>query len=243
MEVCIVVSENKYLLQLQGVDLKIDNLKNELENLTIRETVQSLKKSIIQLEQNRQKSQDLLEDIGRDVKKVEDELALINDKLEKEEKKLYSGTITNPKELGGIEAEVKSLKRKSDDLETTLLEKMDNSDTNKSLFKDFEKRLNEENKQLKVASKKLEEEENKLSTSIEKEESDKQDYIKKIDSDNIELYQKLRDEKKGLAVVEMIENICQGCHVELPAGEADKIYNSQEYFRCPNCRRILIGRS
>ncbi len=68
------------------------------------------------------------------------------------------------------------------------------------------------------------------------------EYKEEIEIETIDLYEKLRGEKGGLAVVEMINQMCQGCHVEVPPAQADKVSSGEEYSRCPNCRRILISR-
>ena len=47
--------------------------------------------------------------------------------------------------------------------------------------------------------------------------------LAEIEPDVLELYEDLRNQKKGMGVAALVDGVCQGCHEQLSAMELDKI--------------------
>jgi predicted nucleic acid-binding Zn-ribbon protein len=65
-----------------------------------------------------------LGDVGGRQKRLEDELAIVEEKIVEVDRQLYSGTVTSPRELQALQADVESLKRHRSSFEDDLLEAM-----------------------------------------------------------------------------------------------------------------------
>jgi uncharacterized protein len=52
-------------------------------------------------------------------------------------------------------------------------------------------------------------------------------------------YMNLLKKCRGLAVAEVIKEICQGCHMNIPPQLFVRIKNEEDLFECPQCGRIL----
>lgn len=230
----------KELKDLQDVDSRIDSLESKKAGLPQAEEIEMLRAEQSQLELKLAELQNQLRDEEHKQKKMEGELDLISLKIEKEESKLYSGTIANPKELSSIQGEIKSLKKQKDEHETELLEELDVVDGAKENLEEIKAHLASNSEKLSA----LEAEFNKLFAEIEEEVAElrknRENILPAIPPDVLELYERLREDKQGVAVAELKDGVCRGCRMELPAEEVDKILHSDELWQCDNCKRILI---
>ncbi|RUM36416.1 MAG: hypothetical protein DSY50_02540 [Desulfobulbus sp.] len=52
-------------------------------------------------------------------------------------------------------------------------------------------------------------------------------------------YEKLLKKRNGLAVVEVIDGVCQGCFMAIPPQQFNEIRKGEQLFSCPTCQRIL----
>lgn len=234
------MAKYRELKDLQDIDSKVDRLEARRASLPQAEELEILREELRKLELERNGLEGRLREEEHKQKKMEGELELVSLKIEKEEKKLYSGTIASPKELSGIQEEIRSLKKQKDDQETELLEELDVVDELKHKVEEAESIIRENSQRLT----RLEEEYGKLLSEIKKEIAELRESREKITpqipDDVLALYEKLREEKRGIAVAELKDGTCQGCRMELPAEEVDKILHSDELWQCDYCKRILI---
>ena len=75
---------------------------------------------------------------------------------------------------------------------------------------------------------------------LARKEERKKDAVAPIDSDLMELYEKLRRIKEGVAIASFDHGVCGGCHMTLSPAEQDEAF-SQELPRCVHCRRLLVA--
>lgn len=228
------------LYRLQQLDRRMSSLREELEDHPVRRELTSLE------EEERTLSGELAElrreydEVKRRQEKAEAELRSVEEKLKKEEEKLYGGSVSNPKELRGLQAEVKSLRRKMDALETQAIEDMERLDELRGPLEAAEARHREISAQLENKRKALQTEEERIHGELSVLREEREKVREGIDPGLLEIYDKLLETKQGLAVVPVLEGVCQGCRVELPGKEYDRFLRSEGLFRCPNCRRILV---
>src|SRR4029079_16074431 len=57
---------------------------------------------------------------------------------------------------------------------------------------------------------------------------------------DLQVYERLRRAKAGLAVAEVREGLCAGCHVAVPAHVLRLARASEDFVMCPTCGRILF---
>lgn len=233
------MKEYKLLNDLQKLDIEIDELREKLTHLPEEAALKDFRERLKEQEEALKEKQTQLASKESVQKKVEGELELLDLKIKDEDDKLYSGTITNPKELKSIQQEVVLLRTKKDEIETDLLELLDEVDslreeTNRALsnFKELAKQVEEAGQKYKKVSKEIDQKLNCL-----KEESET--IAKSISDSLISIYKDIR-EKKKIAAVAIADGVCQGCFVELPAEEVDKMLQTDKLWRCPQCRRIII---
>jgi predicted nucleic acid-binding Zn-ribbon protein len=84
-------------------------------------------------------------------------------------------------------------------------------------------------------AKEVKELQNALSLLIESEQRTNQN----IDSDIIFKFERIIRSKHGRGIVAVKGNVCDGCHMILPAQFANKVRKGDEVVFCPYCSRIL----
>jgi predicted nucleic acid-binding Zn-ribbon protein len=63
--------------------------------------------------------------------------------------------------------------------------------------------------------------------------------IDRIDPELYSRYAALMKSARGLAVAEVIKEICQGCHMNIPPQLYVQIKSGEDIFECPQCGRLL----
>ena len=233
------MQEYECLGEIQILDNKADALAEQLRDLPEERAYEKAKRELKKAKGEQAGKENELASQKSIQKKLEDELESADLKIKHEDAKLYSGKIGSPKELKGIQEEVVLLKGKKDKMETDLLELLDSVDNLNSELAAVATRI----KELTAEVEEKEEAYKKVAKEIKDELQDlnarKEASAAKIPSTLLSLYEEIRQKKKQAAVA-ISEGICQGCFVELPAEELDKMLDSDRLWRCPQCRRILL---
>ncbi len=113
------------LLDLQGHDVSLDQLRHRRASLPERAELAGLAKRDVALDTAMAADSATLATVTGEQKRLEDEVARIVAKVTAEDKKLYSGTVSAPKELQAIQDEIKSLNRRRNALEDDILVQME----------------------------------------------------------------------------------------------------------------------
>jgi uncharacterized protein len=63
--------------------------------------------------------------------------------------------------------------------------------------------------------------------------------IKDIQENLLRKYDTLRERRKGLAVVNVVQGVCQGCFMSIPPQQYNLLLKGDKIFECPTCQRII----
>ncbi|MCL5985892.1 MAG: hypothetical protein M1371_04915 [Actinobacteria bacterium] len=234
------MSLNQDLILIQKMDIEIDRLGNNFNNLTQREQLSVLLREQEEDQAELDRTQQELHDRKQRSKKAEDQSSILEQKIKREENRLYSGTVSNPKELMGIKSETDDLKKQVDRLDTEILEQMEALDIlgekESSLLRVLEER--------KVEIGKLESEimqlESDIRSSILKLQEEVSNARGRISEDVLILYDRLRKEKGGRVVATIKDRVCSVCNMTLPFEKMEKMNDREQFYRCEFCRRIIV---
>jgi uncharacterized protein len=232
------MNQSSQLFQVQKIDTALDQTNARLHeinriiesDLSVH-TAQELVAGAMQRVQSTRRSLTLIEDA---VKAVEI-------KIQFSEASLYGGKIRNPKELQDLQTEITALKRRLSSLEDDQLEAM-------LAFEDAETQLAEANKNLNdvkaiFASQQasLLGEQSQLLKIAERLQAERNATVQSILPENIELYERLRKQKRGLAVVMIEDGACSGCGSSIRPAERQLARSPSQMLPCSSCGRILYA--
>jgi hypothetical protein len=51
-------------------------------------------------------------------------------------------------------------------------------------------------------------------------------------------YDTLRQHRNGLAVINVVDGVCQGCFMAVPPQRFNMLLKGDEIFACPTCQRL-----
>jgi len=223
------------LYQLQEVDLEIEADESALSRMLSQ---LGDNQAIVEAQAKLTSKQQRLDELKHRQHSAEWEVDDLVTKLTTAEEQLYSGRIKNPKELTSLQHEVNLLKAKRDQLESKVLEIMDQVDLAEadvvaanSGFKQLETEWHTKQQQLSADIAALKD---KLSGLKQK----RQLLSAEIDPQVVELYDKLR-KQRGQAVAKVEQGICRGCRISLPFSELQQV-RSGNLVQCSSCGRILF---
>jgi predicted nucleic acid-binding Zn-ribbon protein len=73
-----------------------------------------------------------------------------------------------------------------------------------------------------------------------KEQKERRDVLaKQLESSLLRLYNTLKEKRQGIGVVNVKDETCQGCFVNIPPQMFIEVQKTNALIRCPNCNRIL----
>lgn len=228
------------LLDLQKADLRVDELTSIRENLIEREEIKKINKRIKELRKEIENLYQEKHSTELDQKRINDEVSILTVKIKSEEEKLYSGRITNPKELEGINKEVISLKSKMDEKETKILELMEEIDENLKAIQLKEKELDGNLSEIKTKELNLTQREKEIDEEMSELTDRRNNLISHVDPEILKEYESLREEKGGRVVAVLEDGICNCCNMQLPSIKVDSMRDPNIFYHCNFCERILI---
>jgi hypothetical protein len=175
------------------------------------------------------------------LKQKEDDAAEKKRKIERIESTLYAGTIHNPKELQGLQAELDFLKRNLSSLEDQELQDMLALDVIQGEYTSVSEKYTEildrvvqENKDLVIEQGHLQKEAERLAV-------ERQATTQSIDDKHLLLYNEIREQRHGIAVTTISDNSCDSCGAVLTPAQQQSAHHSHQLFRCPSCGRFIYS--
>jgi predicted nucleic acid-binding Zn-ribbon protein len=230
------------LLDLQTEDSAIRRLRERRDRLPEATRLEDVNARVAELTADREIARRQSDEIARDQARIEGEIEIIDSKVGREEQRMYSGSVANPKELSSLQSEVEMLKRQRSQAEDSLLEVMVRRETADATLKHIE----DEHRQAEGLAAELTTEVTGLIAEIDSELSShnaaRDEIAPSISAQLLRTYEQIRDSKAGVGVAELVGGTCQGCHTKLPAVELERLERERGLQRCDNCRRILVIR-
>jgi len=228
------------LYKLQLLDNKISFLEKEMEKLKSDEELKTLKEDLNDSILKLKDLNDNLNGLEKEKRKLEDDLSIKNEKIKKNEQKLSSGTLTSTKEIISYQEEIVSIKKLNEEIENKIIEILIKIDDLNELIK----LENDKKDKINAHVNKLEDEINDKLSIIDqklKNYNDKRENIVvNIPQDLIVQYNDLKQKKGGLAIGILKDRLCTACNMEMSAGEANKMDDFNQIYKCPTCRRMII---
>ena len=223
------------LYQLQEVDLELESNEQAL-----RQKVSQLGESqkVVRVRTELSSQCQHLEELKRQQHSADWEIDDLTAKITILDRKLYDGSIRNPKELANLQHEVDGLKARRDQWEDKALEVMDQVElaevgvtTISSELKELEAEWHRQQQRLTIDIE-------QLKTTLSDLEHKRRLMLTKLDPQIVNLYEELR-RQKGTAVAKVDQGMCRGCRISLPTSELQQA-RSGSLVRCSSCGRILF---
>lgn len=233
-------SEQLSLLDIQSFDIQIATLKNKAAALPELAEITSATNKHNNARDLRIAAETELNDVSRELLRAEGDVEQIVTRIERDEKRLASGTGT-PKELEQTQHELGTLALRRKELEEVELEIMMRVDVIKERIAGHKSEEAEFTAQVADLNIRKENSLASINNQLDALVADRAATLPSISTELVALYEKIREDG-GIAAAVLAGNQCKGCNLPLNASDVQRInaLPQDEVARCEECRCILV---
>jgi predicted nucleic acid-binding Zn-ribbon protein len=228
------------LWELQEVDQSIEEISREIKQKDLVVKIKEKQKIINDIQLIIEKVEKEIDELEIKARKFEEDLLNLEAKKQAQEKKLYDGSCTNPKEL-------ESMKVKLDEIKEKIVQVEDQAITNMDILEDKVHIFNQEsgrfaelkrayNKDIKLYQKNKRELTDKMALA----ETKQAELLSMLEENLLSIYQRVQINFKNRGIARVENGICSGCRVEIPIMHLKNIKEGNNIYTCEQCGRILI---
>jgi predicted nucleic acid-binding Zn-ribbon protein len=223
------------LWELQKIDLDLkaieedrDRYPKEMKKLDERQ----------KLERERiHKEREKLESLEKERRQKEKHLIGEQEKIKRSEGRMAE--VKTNKEYQALLTEIETFKEAMGRVEEEILLIMDE-------IEEVKKQLSKREKEIALILEKVEAEKREIQEKMGRGEilwkeklERKESLSKQVESNLFKLYNMLREKRQGIGMVNVRNETCQGCYVNVPPQMFIEVQKNNALIRCPNCNRIL----
>jgi hypothetical protein len=234
-----VREDMKGLVEVQGIDSEIARKTAIIEG--IPKKVSSVEQPLHEARSLYEKTKQRYEAHVKKKKEKEGLLDEVNEKI----KKLRGRTseIKTNKEYQAHLKEIESGEKEQRGVEDEVLFLMEAVDTTQKELKRDDGKVKIEEEKIEAFKKKLEENVAEIEKDLDELKLQREQLVKGIEGELYHLYVQLLETKRGLAVVETRDEVCQGCSMNIPPQLFVEIKKNEKIIQCPQCNRILYWKA
>jgi len=213
------------IVRLKAVLKKVEKEKNKLNA--------QLKQFETALEENREtqlKTKAACKDIEREIQMIDERIVKSNEKLR---------MVKTNKEYQLFLREVDDNKKRKDGLETELLEYLDENEKIQEIVREAEKEYQLLKDKIEAEQKEIEKKSTDDKELLEEFLSQQKEIGKSLTPSLMNRFAKISKMNDGLAVVNVNNEVCLGCFMNIPPQLYIEVQRGNSLISCPQCSRIL----
>jgi uncharacterized protein len=226
------------LYRLQKIDSRRDHISSRLAEI---DKLLSENEVLRQARERAENAKQTLHQAHTQLKLLEDSVQSQQIKIEQNNAALYGGRIHNPKELKDLQDDIASLKRHLATLEDQQLDAMITMESMEAQSNSAQNDLQTVLAQTISSNSTLVGEQTSLRKELERMETEHQAVVTSISPDVLKQYERLRQQKRGLAVTTAKDASCDTCGATLTPAEWQIARSPGQMSFCPSCGRILYA--
>ncbi len=231
------------LLDLQAIDTALAQLDHRRRSLPELAELDALARELSSLEDQRLRAQVAVDDISRDVSRMERDVEQVRMRADRDRARLDVGT-GPAKELEALQHELATLTRRQSDLEDAELALMEQQEQAQGALDAVEARLGS----VRQTRADTEVRRDQALGQIDQDRAFRLDGRSKVatdlQADLLSLYERIR-ESTGMGAALLRAGRCEGCRLELSGSERAQLKGAppDEVVRHEECGRILVRTS
>ena len=230
-----ITDQIKVLVELQGIDFQIYDLRRQL-------AAQPAQAAALQSEHEKAaeavrgaESQHKALELKRNQKELE--LGEKENQIKKLQAQLFQ--VKTNKEYSALQKEIGGFKADQSVLEEEILKLMEEAEGLKRRFLLEKEALQAKEVKLKADIQRIDEETKRIESSIQQLQSGRGELLPRVDPKILSKYERILDRKSGVALVPVKKESCGGCHMVLPPQRINEIHMADRLMTCESCARIL----
>jgi len=227
----------KLLFSLQEFDLELDGLDVQISGVELELNARAL---VGEVESSLGVQVELLGEIQEAHKTQQIEAEDLRGRATLLEAQLYSGEITNPRDLSSLELETGNVKAQIDQKEIGLVELAVRADDLRRAVGELEEQLETSRAEWELRRSELTSQAASLSAEKDALNNRRNEFAASIDQSEMGHYEHLRQSKGGTAVAKVERGLCQACRLSLPTQHLQRVKSGKQTVLCSSCGRMLF---
>jgi predicted nucleic acid-binding Zn-ribbon protein len=230
------------LLDLQAKDLRLDQLAHRRRTRPELAEIEKLTASVSGFRDDLTRAETVVADLDRKVRRMESDVDQVRQRASRDQQRMDSGSVRNPKELESLQHEVATLARRQSELEDAALELMEEAESAQSVVAEATRRLAEATGSLADAERRRDQAHTEIDEQTGTLNAERGPLAAEIPDDLLALYERIRSTAGGIGAAMLRARRCEGCRLDLAGSDlaAVKAAAPDEVMRCEECRRILV---
>ena len=226
------------LLDLHDIDLQIDKLLDDRSSLPELEEYRVAHGEVDRLDAELAAAKEALTTADRSLNKTNGELEIAAEKAASEQNRLYAGGLS-ARDADYLRREVELLYKKVENYEEDVLQFMEDKESAELLVGELTEQLAEATERKDSLSTAIQDQWRVIDKEIGVKEERKKVAAELVDDYLMDIYDGLRERKKGRVVGRLEDGVCGACHLSLSPAEVARI-SKDDPPRCIHCRSILV---
>lgn len=229
------------LLDVQAIDTVLAQLAHRRRTLPEHAELDRLARFVSALEDERATAQAAVEDLDRDIARIERDVEQVRARKDRDQSRLDAGS-GPPRELEALMHELGTLSRRQSELEDSELELMEQREEAQAKLDDVERRLVQAREEHEVVERRRDETLAGIAKDEEFRRAGRGPLVTDLPADLVALYERIREQSGGIGAALLRSGRCNGCRIELSGSELATLRSADptEVIRHEECRRILI---
>jgi len=230
------------LLLVQERDILLDQLHHRREALPERAEVNARASELRTQEAARTDVRERHRVVLAEERRIDDEAQAVGERAAEVDQRMYSGTVTSPRELQAMQADIDMLRRRRSDLEDEELEVMEQREALDAELAALDASIDALWASVNDLQATIAAAEREIDGEIEREEHERAVLAKPIVESLLRDYERRRAQNRGAGAARLVGTTCQACHLTIPSTEAEHIRRAAgaEIAYCDNCSAILV---
>jgi hypothetical protein len=223
------------LLVIQDRDQKAKDLNSDLERMPIEKEQASLKlaklkEAVKSIEETIMENEVAMKNLELDINTRKDSIAKL---------KVQQFETRKNEEFTAMEHEIDRYSEEITQLEDSQLELMEKGETLNTQLNEARADLDKNQQTVDAEISIISERSNQCNKQLDEIKADRITISSKIEEDLLDRYDRIFKSKKGIAVCELDNDICAGCHMKVIPATAAAVRSEQTITVCDQCGRIL----
>lgn len=234
--------ELEALLLVQEHDTARDRLRHRRVSLPERVELEARSMQLRALDAQAGEIRARRDAVLADERRLDDEARALGARADEADTKLYSGTVSSPRELQAMQADVEMLRRQRSDLEDQELEVMEARealDAQLATLEGDSAVTAAEAERLRAV---IAEAEGEIDEELAKEDTARDQQAAAVPASLLADYERRRAQNRGAGAARLVGTSCTACHLSIPSTEAERIRRDAgaAVAYCDNCGAILV---
>lgn len=225
----------KALVELQAIDGQIGQM--EKSSRQIPERIKEIEKTLSDMRQALKAELNQLDEAEMARRVAESDLRAEKEKIKKWEARLNE--VRNNRDYQALSREIEAARKANLSIEDEILRKMQEIEDLKASTTKKKQELEEVEGKLLAERAQLEEKLASINAQIARQASTRQAAMARVEKRWYQQYQLIRERRDGVAIVPVLDEHCQGCHMGIPPQLYNLVLKGEEIKTCPHCFRFL----